>query len=70
MKYYPREISGRGSNRIMKDELDGKYYSTTNYFKGIKFDTEEEAQTFIDEVLKKRDYVDEGVIGYEIEYAK
>ena len=54
----------------MKDELDGKYYQTTNYFKGIGFDTEEEAQKFIDEVLKERDYIDEGVVGYEIECSK
>lgn len=70
MKYYPREISGTGSNRIMQDELDGKYYPTTNYFKGIGFDTEKEAQKFIDEVLKKRGYIDEGVVGYEIECSK
>ena len=54
----------------MKDELDGKYYPTTNYFKGLGFDTEEEAQKFIDEVLKERDYIDEGVVGYEIECSK
>lgn len=71
MKYYPREISDRmGNNRIMIDELDGRYYMTTNIFKGIGFDTKEEAQKFIDEVLKKRDYVDEGVTGYEIECSK
>jgi hypothetical protein len=71
MKYYPIEVNEKiGSNRIMKDELDGKYYSTTNYFKGIGFDTEEEAQKFIDEVLKERDYIDEGVVGYEIECSK
>lgn len=71
MKYYPIEVNEKiGSNRIMKDELDGKYYPTTNYFKGIGFDTEEEAQKFIDKVLKERDYIDEGVVGYEIECSK
>lgn len=70
MKYYPREISNIGSNRIIQDEIDGRYYATTNYFDGIGFDTEEEAQSFIDEVLSKRDYIQEGEITYEIEFAK
>ena len=70
MKYYPREISNTGSNRIIQDEIDGRYYATTNYFDGIGFDTEEEAQNFIDEVLSKRDYIQEGEIIYEIEFAK
>mgnify|MGYP000047298328 FL=1 len=70
MKYYPREISGTGSNRITQDKIDGKYYATSNYFDGIGFDTEEEAQNFIDEVLSKRDYIQKGEITYEVEFAK
>ena len=38
----------------------GKYYATSNYFDGIGFDTEEEAQSFIDEVLSKREYIQKG----------
>lgn len=78
MRYYPKEIDNElGSRFIAQDELDSKYYGTTNYFKAIGFNEEQEAKDFIDNILAKRDYIHhtediygKGVIGYEIEYLK